>query len=575
MTSEQLLQAIQDKGLLVPEQIGKVRREALLRDKPAESILHEQNLIPDSQLSELKSELLHVPYAKVSADQIEAKVLELVPEETVRAYGVLPMYAKDGMLVVGMVNPDDTKAQEAIKFIAHQVNLNLGVFLVSYGDWQAVLRRYSPYRSEVQEAVRNMGLKLGSRPESLRTVELEDNKGGRSEDAPVIRIVANTLREALQTRASDIHIEPQEHQLRIRFRVDGDLKEASVMPVELASLIVTRVKILASLKTDETRVPQDGRFRSKVLDREVDFRVATFPTPFGEKVVLRILDPSAGLASMDNLGLTGQNQATVATGLQKPFGMILVSGPTGSGKSTTLYALLQSLNNESVNIVSLEDPVEYFISGINQSQVRPEIGYDFASGLRQILRQDPDVIMVGEIRDTETAGLAVNAALTGHIVLSTLHTNNAAGVIPRLIDMKVEPYLLPSALNLMVAQRLVSRICENCRASAPVPAALEPILTQELASLPEGSRFVPPYQIYHGAGCSKCKNKGTLGRVAIYEVLHMTPGLQALVIAHPTIPQIQAEGKAQGMLSMRQDGIMKALQGQVLLEEVLKETEEG
>ncbi|MDE2021096.1 MAG: type II/IV secretion system protein, partial [Patescibacteria group bacterium] len=396
------------------------------------------------------------------------------------------------------------------------------------------------------------------------------------EDAPVIKIVADTLREAVQSRASDIHIEPQEKDLRIRFRIDGNLKQAASLPVELSQPIVSRVKVVSSLKIDETRIPQDGRFRAKIFNKDIDFRVSTFPTPRGEKVAIRVLDPTTGLKSFENLQFLYRNLEIMKAGLAKPFGMILITGPTGSGKTTTLYAILQTLNNESVNIVSLEDPVEYFVAGVNQSQVRPEIGYDFASGLREILRQDPDVVMVGEIRDGETAGLAVQAALTGHVVLSTLHTNNAAGVIPRLIDMKVEPFLLPVSLNLMISQRLVGLLCYNCKAPEPAPQNLQDVIRKTLQELPEEIRnkYKEPYQIYRAKGCEVCKGTGILGRGAIFEVFQMTAALEDVINSNPTAQKITKEAKNQGMLTLRQDGIIKALEGMVSIEEVIRETEE-
>jgi type IV pilus assembly protein PilB len=348
------------------------------------------------------------------------------------------------------------------------------------------------------------------------------------------------------------------------------------LPPELAQPVTSRVKVISNLKIDETRIPQDGRFRSRIFDREIDFRVATFPTPLGEKIAIRVLDPTTGLKNFDALPLRDRNREIIKEALNKPFGMILVTGPTGSGKTTTLYAVLQRLNQEDVNIVSLEDPVEYFVSGINQSQVRPEIGYDFASGLRQILRQDPDVIMVGEIRDNETAGLAVQAALTGHIVLSTLHTNNAAGVIPRLIDMKVEPFLIPVAVAVMIAQRLLGTLCPDCKKPEEASPQLQELIRRTLADLPdsEKSKYKEPYQIYHAAGCATCKGKGILGRSQIQEVLAMTPAMESIVASGTTTQKIVQEAKRQGMITMRQDGVLKALDGVFSIEEVIRETEE-
>ncbi|MBI4094459.1 MAG: type II/IV secretion system protein, partial [Candidatus Liptonbacteria bacterium] len=312
-------------------------------------------------------------------------------------------------------------------------------------------------------------------------------------------------------------------------------------------------------------------------DRYIDFRVSTFPTPLGEKAAVRVLDPTTGVKSIDGLGLEGRNAELVREGLARPFGTILLTGPTGSGKTTTLYALLQELNKVDVNIVSLEDPVEYFVAGVNQSQVQPEIGYDFASGLRQILRQDPDVILVGEIRDRETAGLAIHAALTGHIVLSTLHTNNAVGAIPRLIDMKVEPFLLPSTLTMVIAQRLVSRLCDACKKKGEAPPPIQNVIKKALAGLPAGvtGGYKEPYVIYRAPGCAECRDRGTKGRIGLFEVLKMSPALEEIVMREPTASRLSAQAKQEAMVSLRQDGIVKALQGLVSVEEVVRETEDA
>jgi type IV pilus assembly protein PilB len=573
MTSDQLLDALRAKGLLTDQAVTKAKRDIILSGKSAEAVLYADRLADDVAVAKLKSELLKVPYVKLPTER-DASLRDLIPEETVRTYLVAPISRKENMLVIGMVNPDDERAQEALKFIARQARLNLGVFLIAYSDWQSTLRDYSPYKSEIAEAVQSLQLR-SDEADAERVVELEANTG-RSEDAPVIRIVADTLREAVGQGASDIHFEPLEHALRVRFRIDGDLREVATLPRELADSVISRIKVLSSMKIDERRVPQDGRFRSRILDRQVDFRVATFPTPLGEKVAIRVLDPTSGIKNFEQLGLQGRNLEIIHAGLDKPFGMVLVTGPTGSGKTTTLYAVLQLLNKEDVNIVSLEDPVEYFVPGVNQSQVRPEIGYTFAEGLRQILRQDPDVIMVGEIRDRETADLAVQAALTGHIMLSTLHTNNAAGVIPRLVDLGVEPFLLPSALNLMIAQRLVSRVCQNCKEAVEAPPALQQEIKKALESLPPGTDvpYHEPYQIYHGKGCPKCHNRGTVGRLAVFEAYRMTPEMEGIIAKGATSSLIAEAAKRDGSITMRQDGVLKALAGFIPLEEVLKETEQ-
>ncbi|MEK7077145.1 MAG: ATPase, T2SS/T4P/T4SS family, partial [Patescibacteria group bacterium] len=409
MDISQLFNALVGQGILSADAAERVKQEAASSGKAPEEILYEKRLAESGAVAEVKAKLLSVPYQKINFDALDEGLKDLVPEETARVYKVAPLAREKDLLVIGMVYPDDLKAQEALKFIARRLRMSLGVYLISYADWEAALRKYSPYKSGIEAAVKGFSpVPSGGSP---RLVELEKGEAS-SVEAPVIRIVAETLREAVESKASDVHIEPQQNYLRVRFRVDGKLKEIASLPLELAPSVVSRVKVVSNLKIDETRIPQDGRFRSKIFNREIDFRVSTFPTPLGEKVAIRVLDPTTGLKTLDQLGLTGKNAEMLRSALAKPFGMILATGPTGSGKTTTLYAILQILNGENMNIVSLEDPVEYFVPGVNQSQVQPEIGYDFASGLRQILRQDPDVILVGEIRDNETAGLGVHAALT-------------------------------------------------------------------------------------------------------------------------------------------------------------------
>ena len=572
MTGEELLQQGQARNLFSAADANRVRRDALISGEQIEAIMWRERIAPDDAIAQLKSELLKVPYKKFDPAAVDDKLFQLIPEDTARTYEAIPISQADNLLIVGMLHPDDTKAQDALKFIARKNSINLGVYLIAYNDYEAVMRRYSPYRTEISRAIQSLNVKEGS---AQRLTEIEGSAG--SEDAPIIKIVADTFREAISSKASDIHIEPQEHGLRIRFRIQGDLQQVALMPAELAQPITSRVKVISNLKIDEMRVPQDGRFRSRIFDREIDFRVATFPTPLGEKVAIRVLDPQAGLKSFENLDLLDTTRATIKEGLDKPFGMILVTGPTGSGKTTTLYSFLRMLNKEDVNIVSLEDPVEYFVSGVNQSQVHPEIGYDFSSGLRQILRQDPDIIMVGEIRDGETAGLAVQAALTGHIVLSTLHTNNSAGVVPRLIDMKVEAFLLPVSLNLMMAQRLVGVLCPDCKMPSVAPLEVQKIIKNALDGLPVEvtSQFAEPYQVYHTQGCATCRGKGIVDRTGIFEVMRMTPELEEIIVSGTSTTQkIMKEAKRQGMVTLRQDGVVKALRGVVSMEEIIRETEE-
>lgn len=572
MDEKQLLDNLVSDGLLSTELADKIMKETSLLGKSAEEIIYERRLAPEEEIAQIKSKLLKVPYKKIKPEEITKELLANIPEEVARTYKVIPLSKSKDLLVVGMVNPDNPQAQEALRFVAKQQKINLGVYLITPGDLDLVMRKYSPYKDEVEAAIKSLSIKPG-KGGGQRVVGLEEG-AAMAEEAPVIRLVASTLKEAVNQGASDIHIEPQRSSMRIRFRVDGDLQEVSKLPIELHQPIISRLKVLANLKLDETRIPQDGRFRTVVFGRDIDFRVATFPTPAGEKMALRVLDPTVGLKKLEDLGLVGRNAEIVKDGIKKPYGLIFISGPTGSGKSTTLYALLQILNTPDVNIVSLEDPVEYYIEGINQSQVKPEIGYDFAAGLRQILRQDPDVIMVGEVRDVETAQLTIHAALTGHIVLSTLHTNNAIGVVPRLIDMKVDSFLLPSSLNLMMAQRLVSKLCQNCKKSEAPSGKIMEIIKKELDKLPPEAKKPKEIKIYHAPGCKECKDKGTVGRLAVFEVLRMTPELQEIIGSGFTEAKILEESHRQGMITMRQDGILKALDGLISMEEVLRETTE-
>ncbi len=559
-----LLNFLTEAKLLNSDQADKLARESEATHQKVEDIIYEKRLVDDIEVVKIKSKILNIPYMKVNFADLSADLLKLISEETVSNYKVVPISRTKDMLVVGMVNPDDVKAQEALRFIAKQNKISLGVYLITPSDLELVLKKYSPFGSQIQAAVKSLNIKPGQGISGIKKVRFEDATAV-TDDAPIIKIVSTTLKEAVSAGASDVHVEPQRDRLRIRFRIDGVLQEVSTLPLELHQPIISRIKILSNLKIDENRIPQDGRFRTVLFGRDIDYRVSTFPTPSGEKIALRVLDPQIGLKKLDELGLVGHNAELVQKALAKPFGMILITGPTGSGKTTTLYALLQGFNDDEYNIVSLEDPVEYTIDGVNQSQVRPEIGYDFASGLRQILRQDPDVIMVGEIRDSETASLAIHSALTGHIVLSTLHTNNAIGVIPRLIDMKVDAFLLPSSLNIMLAQRLLGKLCQSCKKTENPPPDINDLIKKEIGKLK-----APPvdgYKIYHSTGCKECNNKGIKGRVAIFEVLEMNQSLMEGNIAE--------EAKKQGMVTMRQDGLIKAVDGLVSVEEVLRETSES
>ncbi len=559
------------KGLLSQEQAEAARRKARGGKRPIDEVLYEFGL-SERDVVMAKSDILNIPVKFLEGGRIPFEILKNIPEESAKFYQFVPMGEEGGMLEVGMVNPDDVSGQEALKFIASRLGMPFRVFLIMPSDLRRVLEEYKSLGIEVTRALSEFETELeveAGRP----GVKIEEEMGKVAEEAPITRMVAVILRHAVEGRASDIHIEPGEKNLRVRFRVDGILHTSLLLPRDVSSAVLSRIKIMSNLKIDETRVPQDGRFHARVVNREIDVRVSTFPTSFGEKVALRILDPEVGIKTMPDLGIFGRNLRVIESAIRKPYGMIIISGPTGSGKTTTLYAMLNLLNDESRNIVSLEDPVEYFIAGINQSQVRPEIGYDFASGLRQIVRQDPDIIMVGEIRDKETAQLAVHAALTGHLVLTTLHTNNAIGIIPRLIDMGVDPFLIPSTVILGMAQRLVRRLCDDSRSSMKPSARLREMISQEFSALSEDSRKeltgLKDNEIYEGKISSTCP-KGTSGRIGIFEMIEMTPELERIILEGPSESKVAAEARRQGMVTMKQDGIIKMLQGTIGIKELLE-----
>ncbi len=574
---DKLLQQLVATGSLDRETAEKIGRDAATLKTTPEELMYRRGIVTQSVVAAAKARVLGIPYRRVDPQGIAPDLFSLIPRETSRTYRVAPLARSADMLVVGMVDPEDLRAQEALRFIAKRERINLGVYLIAPEDLEAVLSRYAaeeekrgarePHNAPPAASAPAGSRAKGSGEGASRTVV--------SEEAPAIKRVAEFLKQAVERKASDIHFEPGRSRMRVRMRVDGALAEVASLPLEMHPSVLSRLKVLSNLKIDETRIPQDGRFRGTFFDRDIDFRISTFPTPQGEKAAVRVLDPHVGFRTLGELGIAGRTLEQIEAGLRKPYGAILLTGPTGSGKTTTLYALMRILNKESVNIVSLEDPVEYSIDGINQSQIKPEIGYDFASGLRQILRQDPDVIMIGEIRDRETAALSVHAALTGHIVLATLHTNNSLGVVPRLLDLGVPPFLLPSALNLMMAQRLLLRLCENCRKPSDPSLEAAAIIKAELNRLPESVRQAhKTIKVFKAAGCEKCNKKGTLGRIGIFEVLEMTPELASAMETGTTEAKLLSEARRQGMITLRQDGILKALQGIVSIDEVLRETEE-
>lgn len=558
------------KGSLRAGQLAELRKQTQVEQRSLEELLVGRALMTPESLLAAKSEFFGFPAVSLNTESIDGAVLKLVPIETAQYYQIVPFRRQGQEVWLALVHPENFKAMEAVELLARQNGWKPRYALTTTEGLLQVLRQYSTLTTEVGEALKQAESKGQEVLHEDKEDELDFDQVLKS--APVAKMVSVILRHAVEGGASDVHIEPGDADTRVRFRVDGVLHTSLTLPKYIHSAVVSRIKVLANLKIDETRLPQDGRIRLKILDKVIDFRISTLPLVLNEKVVMRILDPTTGVRTFEGLGFMGQKLRVLNEAIKKPHGMFLVTGPTGSGKTTTLYAVLNILNHEDVNIITLEDPVEYFLSGVNQSQVNPEVGFTFSSGLRSILRQDPDIIMVGEIRDSETAELAIHASLTGHILLSTLHTNDAPSAILRLIDMRMEPFLLASTINIIVAQRLVRKLCENCKQEIPlVPEVVEQI-NQALASLSDESKAeIPPqpWKTFQAKGCNKCENTGYRGRVAISEVLMNTPELQRIIVEGAKPYELKAEFTRQGSTSLIQDGYMKVLQGLTSLEEVI------
>jgi len=559
------------EGKITKEQYDSFLAGAERTKNPVYSIVARSGAVSEEDLVQARAKILDIPYIDLREKRIPENALTLVSEKTAEAYSFIPFEIKDGALKIAMVDPEDFKALEACEFVAKRKNLRPDIYITTSGSFEDAFRQYGGLREEVRKVLIEAEAEVPEEmPKKLEAREVEKI----IEEAPVSKAVVVILRHAVDGRASDVHIEPLEEQTRIRYRIDGVLRSTLMIPKRIHPAVVARIKVLSNLKIDETRIPQDGKFRQKIVGKNIDFRVACMPQTEGEKVEIRILEVGAKAPSLEELGLGGRNLRLVERYIERPFGMIIVCGPTGSGKSTTLYAGLSVLNKIGVNIVTIEDPVEYFIPGVNQIQVRPGLGLDFASGLRSILRQDPDIIMVGEIRDKETAAISVHAALTGHLILSTLHTNTACGAIPRLIDMRVEPFLLNACLNLVVGQRLVRKICERCKKEVKLSSKIKEELEKKLDEIPEEKKDIPKeIKIYKGEGCKYCGREGYKGRIAIFEVLEITPEMREIIARQPSIDKIREEAHEQKMITMEQDGILKMLRGITTYEEVLRVTQ--
>jgi len=569
-----ILDILVEKKILEKKEAAGASEEMRLTGESLDTVLKKRG-IKDSDLLNARGEYLNVPVRSLKDQNIPFDILKYIPEESAMHYQFVPISVKDNVLEVGVVDPDDIEARDALNFIASKINMPFKVFLISPADFSEAINLYKGLSGEVTKALDELETDIAdidSESGSNEGPSTMSKKGETTiiEDAPVTKIVATILRYAVEGNGSDIHIERMVDKVRVRFRVDGDLHTSLVLPIKVHDAVVARIKILSNMKLDEKRKPQDGRFSARIEGRKIDFRVSTFPAYYGEKVVMRILDQEKGVKKLEDIGFSQRNLEAIRRAMARPYGLILISGPTGSGKSTTLYSMLNEINDESKNVLSLEDPVEYNMEGVSQSQVRPEIGYTFASGLRTTLRQDPDIIMVGEIRDKETAQLAIQAALTGHLVLSTIHTNTAIGVIPRLIDMGVDPYLIAPTLVLAMAQRLVSHICEGGE-EVPVEGAIEMMLKKQFADLPPEFQkdVIPPKSVFEAKPSATCPN-GVRGRMAVAEVIEKDKDLEKAILTGATEENIYKLMRAKGMLTMKEDAMLKAFRKEIPWGEVNK-----
>lgn len=567
-----ILTLLQEKGVIDATVASAVQIKAQQSGTSIESALLERGVDSGAILATLGEYYTLPTYRLGESEKIEPHVLKYLSEDAARHYGLLPLAIKDGVVEIGTTDPDDLSARDALNFIASKNKLPYKLVVILERDLKRGLALYENLAGEVDTALTELEAELSAELKAREESAGEERQNGEEyikEDAPVTKIVATMLRYAVDGRASDIHIEPVNDKVHVRFRVDGVLETSLMLPQKVHSAVVARVKILTSMRLDEKRKPQDGRFSATIDGRKIDFRVSTLPTYYGEKVVMRILDPESGIRTLEGAGISAYNMGIIRKAANAPYGIILISGPTGSGKTTTLYGMLGEVDRIGKNVLSLEDPIEYNIEGVSQSQVRPEIGYTFASGLRSVLRQDPDVIMVGEIRDKETAQLAIQAALTGHLVLSTIHTNNAIGVIPRLIDMGVDPYLIAPTLILAIAQRLVLRICPDSGKKIPVAGSMKMMIEHEFETLPAQYRSRIP-QADHVLGIEQtgsCPN-GTRGRTAVLEVLEVNEEIQELILKRGSEEDLYTVARKNGFFTMKEDAICKALEHVIPFEEV-------
>ena len=584
MDKQQFNQVLKQNKILTEDKLEVLEKERLQLKNPIpwEEFLVAKKVLTEIKLLELKSELLTAPVIDLTVQQIPQDVLNLVPEPIAHRHQVISFAKTKDELSLAMTDPEDIQTKE---FIQKKTGLNIKTFLIGKTSLDFGLSKYhSSLEKEIKHLFTPSAKPLSSAPEGESSVD--DALKKMAEEVPVIRVVDTLLEYAVFEKASDIHIEPQENSVVVRYRIDGVLHDVMTLPKVIQAAIVARIKVLTNLKIDEHRLPQDGRFKIEKDVYKFSLRVSTIPIFDGEKVVIRLLDESSKAMTLDELGFEKNSFEVINNNIKKPHGMLLVTGPTGSGKSTTLYTVLSMLNTKSVNISTIEDPVEYRIVGANQMQVNPKIGLTFDIGLRALLRQDPNIIMIGEIRDRETAEEAVHAAMTGHIVFSTLHTNSAAAALPRLLDIGVEPYLIASTINAVLAQRLVRVICKDCQVALKLEDVVVEGLSKEfhmdkLLSVlvkeglaPAKIKSIKELKFFKGQGCDKCGNTGYKGRLGIHEILEVTPGVAQMIMEHKSAQEIQDQAEKDGMVLMWEDGFIKALKGITTIDEIVRVSKE-
>ena len=552
------------EGLITREQLQQALREQKSTGMRLGYVLVQLGLVQELEITKMLARQYRVPAIDLSRFEVDEKIIKLIPGDVALKHNVLPLKREGRTLTVGMADPTNVSVLDDLKFITRY-----DIFPVIAGEYTlrtAIERYYEQTDAQLDSLLRDIEAE-----EDLEVIEEQDEDEAPmqvADDAPVVKLINGILTDAVKRGASDIHIEPFEKEIRVRYRIDGTLLEVMKPPIKLKAALTSRVKILSNLNIAERRVPQDGRIKLKMGKRVIDFRVSTLPVIFGEKIVLRILDKGNLTLDLQKFGFEPKAEKDLMKAILNPYGMVLVTGPTGSGKTTTLYSALSRVNTIEVNIMTAEDPVEYNIHGINQVLVRTEIGMTFAAALRAFLRQDPNIIMVGEIRDIETGSIAIKAALTGHLVLSTLHTNDAPSTITRMIDMGIEPFNVASAVNLIVAQRLVRRICADCKVEHEYSA-------DELAALGISESDAKGITFYKGEGCPSCGDTGYRGRQGLYEVMALTPELRRMILRGASTAELTEQAVSDGMLTLRMDGMAKLKKGVTALEEIVKETAGG